>query len=183
MADIPDELTLARHDAAGMQTQKAELLSVYQEAYAERLDQPFFYPERFWKRLEGYASRDGFSLATGRVGGELAGFTLGETLPKGTGWWQDFKGDVDPELLQETGSRTFAINELMVRPAWRRRGYAKVLSAALLEGRPEERATLLVRAENRPAYTAYLSWGFRVIGQVQPFDDSPVYEAMVKELG
>jgi hypothetical protein len=42
--------------------------------------------------------------------------------------------------------------------------------------------TLLVRAENTPAYTAYLSWGFHVVGQMQPFDDSPLYEAMVKEL-
>ncbi len=66
--------------------------------------------------------------------------------------------------------------------AWRRRGYATLLSTALLDGRPEERATLLVRAENSPAYQAYLSWGFQVFGQIQPFDDSPVYAAMVKEL-
>lgn len=182
MPNAPNELTTKRHDADGMQAQKAELLAVYQEVYTERLSQPFFYPERFWHRLEGYAARDGFRLVTGRVGNELVGFTLGETLPAGSGWWRGFKGHVDPELLHETGSRTFAINELMVRRAWRRRGYAKALSDALLEGRTEDRATLLVRAENKPAYSAYLSWGFAVIGQVQPFDDSPVYEAMVKEL-
>jgi ribosomal protein S18 acetylase RimI-like enzyme len=70
----------------------------------------------------------------------------------------------------------------MVRPAWRRQGYARALSTALLDGRPEERATLLVRAENAPAYAAYKSWGFQPIGQVQPFDDSPLYEAMVRAL-
>jgi hypothetical protein len=42
--------------------------------------------------------------------------------------------------------------------------------------------TLLVRADNTPAYTAYLSRGFQVVGQMQPFDDSPLYEAMVKAL-
>jgi ribosomal protein S18 acetylase RimI-like enzyme len=177
-----DELAVELLDAAGLHNHKHELLDVYREAYAERLDQPFFTPERFWERLEGYAKRDGFRVVLGRLDDQVVGFTLGETLPAQTGWWRGFKGDADPELLLETGTRTFAINELMVRPAWRRRGYAKTLSAALLDGRPEERATLLVRAENTPAYSAYRSWGFQVIGQVQPFDDSPVYEAMLKPL-
>jgi ribosomal protein S18 acetylase RimI-like enzyme len=182
MTAAANKLRLARHDASGTQAQKAELLAVYQEVYAERLNRPFFHPDRFWQRLEGYASRGGFRLITGRVDDELVGFTLGETLPENSGWWRGFQGDVDPELLRETGERTFAINELMVRPAWRRCGYTKILSRALLEGRPEERALLLVRAENKPAYSAYLSWGFQVIGQVHLFDDSPVYEAMVKQL-
>lgn len=176
------QLSIERHNAEGMQRIKAELLRVYQEVYAERLSDPFFDPERFWQRLAGYASREGFELVTARQGDELIGFTLGETLPEGSTWWKGVKGDIDPTQLQETGRRTFAINELMVLPAWRRRGYAKLLSAALLDGRTEERATLLVRAENTSAYNAYLSWGFRVIGQIQPFEDSPVYEAMVKEL-
>jgi ribosomal protein S18 acetylase RimI-like enzyme len=182
MKTMSGELTIQRHDAEGMWRQKDELLAVYQEVYAERLSNPFFYPDRFWQRLEGYASREGFRLVTARLDGELIGFTLGEPLSANTGWWRGFKGDIDPELLHETGTRTFGINELQVRPAWRRRGYAKALSNALLEGRPEERATLLVRAENVPAYTAYQSWGFRTIGQVQPFDDSPLYEAMMREL-
>lgn len=119
---------------------------------------------------------------TGRVKGELVGFTLGSVLPAGSGWWRGFKGDVDPELLRETGTRTFGINELMVRPVWRRRGYARALSSSLLEGLPVERVTLLVRAENTAAYTAYISWGFSVIGQIQPFDDSPSYEAMIRDM-
>lgn len=183
MSTTFDGLAIERHNAADMRQRKDELLAVYEEVYAERLSDPFFHPERFWQRLEGYAARDGFRLVTGHVEGDLVGFTLGETLPKGSGWWHGFQGGVDLEMLRETGHRTFAINELMVRPAWRRRGYAKALSNALLEGCSEERATLLVRAENTPAYTAYLSWGFWVIGQIQPFDDSPVYEAMVRELG
>ena len=56
------------------------------------------------------------------------------------------------------------------------------MSEALLEDLRVKRVTLLVRAENTPAYTAYLSWGFRVVGQMQPFDDSPRYEAMMKVL-
>lgn len=118
---------------------------------------------------------------TGGVNGELVGFTLGGTLSPNTGWWRGLKSDVGPDFLRETGSRTFGINELMVRPAWRRRGYAKALSNALLEDLPVERASLLVRVENTAAFAAYKSWGFYVVGQMQPFDDSPVYEVMVKD--
>jgi ribosomal protein S18 acetylase RimI-like enzyme len=121
-------------------------------------------------------------LVTGRVKDELIGFTLGSVLPADLAWWRDFKGDVDPELLRETGTRTFGINELMVRPVWRRRGYVKALSNVLLEGLSAERATLLVRAENTAAYTAYQLWGFQTVGQMQPFDDSPLYEAMVRDM-
>jgi ribosomal protein S18 acetylase RimI-like enzyme len=177
-----NDLAVARHDGEGLREQRDEVLAVYQEAYADRLDNPFFYPERFWERIERGSHRDGFRLVTGSAQGELVGFTLGSVLPADTAWWRGFKGTADPDLVREDGSRTFGINELQVRPAWRRRGYAKAMSEALLEGLSVERVTLLVRAENTPARTAYLSWGFRVAGQMQPFEDSPLYEAMVKKL-
>lgn len=180
MTSRATDLVVARHDGKGLREQQDDILSVYREAYAERLDDPFFYPERFWERIEGSSYRADFRLVTGRVHGDLIGFTLGSVLPADTPWWRGFKGIPDPDLVRETGSRTFGINELQVRPAWRRRGYAKAMSEALLEDLPVERVTLLVRAGNTPAYTAYLSWGFRVVGKVQPFDDSPLYEAMVK---
>ena len=180
MKPPPAELTIQRHDDQGLREQKGEILSVYQEAYAERLHDPFFYPARFWERIKRGSIRAGFRLVTGYVRDELVGFTLGSVLPENSGWWRGFKGDVDPELLRETGTRTFGINELMVRPAWRRRGYATALSTTLLEDLPVERVTLLVRAENAAAYTAYQEWGFRTVGRMQPFDDSPVYEVMVR---
>jgi ribosomal protein S18 acetylase RimI-like enzyme len=178
----PAGLELERHDGQGLRDQQEEILTVYREVYAERLSDPFFYPARFWERVESGSFRDGFRLVTGRAEGELVGFTLGSILPANTAWWRGFKGDSNPDLFRETGSRTFGINELQVRPAWRRRGYAKAMSDALLEGLSVERATLLVRPENTAAYTAYKSWGFRTVGQMQPFDDSPLYEAMVKNL-
>jgi GNAT superfamily N-acetyltransferase len=122
------ELTIQRHGGHGLLEQEDELLAVYREVYAERLNDPFFYPARFWERLEGGSSRDGFRLVTGRINAELVGFTLGSVLPSDTGWWRGLTSNVDPELLRETGTRTFGINELQVRPAWRRRGYAKALS-------------------------------------------------------
>jgi ribosomal protein S18 acetylase RimI-like enzyme len=180
-ADDATGLVVTRHDGEGLRNQEDDILAVYREAYAERLDNPFFHPDRFWERIEQGSHRDGFRLVTGRVQDELVGFTLGSVLPADTAWWRGFKGTPDPDLVRETGSRTFGINELQVRPAWRRRGYAKAMSEELLDDLPVERVTLLVRAENTPAYNAYVSWGFRVIGQMQPFNDSPLYEAMVWE--
>lgn len=182
MTSRATDLVVARHDGKGLREQQDDILSVYREAYADRLDDPFFYPERFWERIERGSYRDGFRLVTGRVQNELVGFTLGSVLPTDTAWWRGFMGNPGPDLVRETGSRTFGINELQVRPAWRRRGYAKAMSNELLEGLPVERVALLVRAENMAAYNAYVSWDFHVVGQMQPFDDSPLYEAMIKEL-
>lgn len=60
-----------------------------------------------------------------------------------------------------------------------RHGYARIIHDALLSGRTEPLAYLLVRVGN-PARTAYESWGWRVIGQDQPFPDSPMMDEMAK---
>lgn len=177
-----EELVLARHDGQGLRAQREELLAVYQEIYAERLTDPFFAPDRFWTRMRSCSWIANFRLVTGRVDGELVCFTTGSVLPADTVWWQGFQGDADPNLFRETGSRTFGIYELQVRPEWRRRGFAKALTDELLAGWPVERATLWVRADNTAARTAYLSWGFRVVGAARPADDAPLYEVMVREL-
>jgi GNAT superfamily N-acetyltransferase len=175
-------LTLQDHDAAGMQELRKLLIAVYTEVYADLLTDPFFAPERYWQRLESYAKWPGFALVTGWLGDELIGYTLGYTLPQGTAWWRGFRGDAPPGALEEDGERTFAVTQLMVLPAHQRRGYAGQLHDALLAGRPEERATLLVKPDNIPARTAYLSWGWQRFGQLQPFDDAPVYESLMYRL-
>jgi GNAT superfamily N-acetyltransferase len=182
MVTTTPELTIEQWDAHGIREQRDELLAVYTEVYAERLGDPFFSPERYWERVEAYASRDGFSLVTGRLGDMLVGYAMGFTLPHGSGWWRGFRGEVDPELLTEDGRRTFALTYMMVRQAWQRRGYARALHDALLRDRAEQRAALLVIPDNVPARGAYLSWGWYVLGELQPFDDAPVYDAMVRKL-
>ena len=64
----------------------------------------------------------------------------------------------------------------------RRRGYARALHDAMLRDRSEERAALLVLPDNVPARTAYRAWGWYQLGELQPFDDAPIYEAMLLEL-
>jgi GNAT superfamily N-acetyltransferase len=182
MVAVAPELIIELCGADGLYRQRNEVLAVYAEANADRLDDPFYTVERYWARLEAYAARQGFSIATGRVDGQLTGYALGFTLPAGARWWTGFKGEVDPELLAEDGYRSFAFNELMVRPGWRRRGYARALHDALLGPRQESRATLLVRPDNLAARSAYLPWGWYKLGELQPFADAPVFDALVREL-
>ncbi len=182
MTSAVPALAIARYGAEGLQKERDALLAVYAEIYAARLDDPFFSLPRYWERLEAYGKRDGFALVTGRLDGDLIGYALGYTLPAGSGWWRGLRGDVDPAQLQEDGTRTFALTEIMVREGWRRRGYARTLHDALLAGRQEERATLLVLPDNVEARGAYLAWGWYQLGELQPFDDAPVYAAMVREL-
>ncbi|GAB3902348.1 GNAT family N-acetyltransferase [Kibdelosporangium lantanae] len=182
MTNTPPQLITRPHDAAGLHHHRDALLAVYRKVYADKLDNPFFTVDRFWERLERYGTNDGFSLITGHLEDELVGYTLGYTLARGARWWQGFRGDVNPGVLEEDGTRTFAINELMVLPAHRRQGYAHALHDALLADRPEQRATLLVRPDNIPARTAYLKWGWYILGKLQPFNDAPVYEALMLQL-
>lgn len=182
MNNAASELTIQHHDAAGLHEQRETVLAIYAEVYPQDLDDPFHSLPRYWERVEAYASRDGFGFVTGSVDGELIGYALGYPLPARSRWWEGIRGEVAPDLLAETGNRTFAINELMVRPGWRRRGYARELHDALLSNRPEQRATLLVRPDNTPAQAAYRSWGWSKLGELQPFPDAPVFDAMILDL-
>jgi ribosomal protein S18 acetylase RimI-like enzyme len=176
------ELLVVRCEAAGLYEHRDDLLDVYAEVYADRLDDPFFSLPRYWERLDAYAKRKGFSLVIGSIDGKIVGYALGYTLPEGSGWWQGLRGEIDPALLTEDGSRTFALTEIMVRADWRRLGHARRLHDSLLANRSEERATLLVLPDNIPARTAYLSWNWYKLGDLRPFDDAPTYEAMVLDL-
>lgn len=182
MATPAPTLTIAHGGASGINEERDTLLAVYAEVYAEQLYDPFFSLPRYWERLQAYSERRGFALVSGSIEGELVGYALGYTLLSGSGWWSGLRSSADPDEVYETGDRTFALNEIMVREAFRRRGYARMLHDALLGNRKEQRATLLVLPGNEPARTAYVSWGWRKLGDLRPFDDAPTYDAMVRDL-
>jgi GNAT superfamily N-acetyltransferase len=176
------ELDVASYGPAGLHEHREPLLAVYAEVYADRLGDPFFSLPRYWERLEGYAARDGFALVTGCIAEEMIGYTLGFTLPAGSRWWSGLVRPLDPAFTEEDGQRTFALTEIMVRERWRRQGHARTLHDALLHDRHEQRATLLVLPDNRPARSAYLAWDWRKMGEIKPFADAPVYDSMVRDL-
>lgn len=158
------------------------LVGVYAEVYADKLGDPFFTVDRFLERFRGHTAREGYALVTCHLGDDLIGYAYGLPLQADTRWWQGLRADAPDDMRRETGRRTFALNEIMVRAPWRRRGIARRLHDALLAGRSEERATLLVDPSNTPARTAYLRWGWTVLGSLQPFPDAPVYDAMTLDL-
>jgi GNAT superfamily N-acetyltransferase len=176
------ELVIAHHTADDVTALRDELLDAHADANAEFLHLPFFTVDAFWRRLQGYVRGPQFDLVAGRIAGQLIGYAFGSTLPADTGWWSAGLQDAsDPDATRETGNRTYAFREFLVRRAFQGRGHGHRIHDELLRGRSEERATLLVRPDN-PARDLYLRWGWVTIGRIKPGPEFPDYEAMVIRL-
>src|SRR5882757_3973938 len=158
------------------------VVPLYEASYEAELSDPFFSADRFVERLQNYMLAPGFSLAIAYHGDEPVGQAFGYPLPPESRWWEDMTPPPPPAYTAETGSRTFALNELMGTPTWQGRGVAHALHDSVLAARGEARATLLVRTDNASARTAYSRWGWRQVGMLQPFPDSPNLEVMVLPL-
>ena len=182
MADVKVD---TRHlDSDQADALREDLATVYEEAYEEKLDGAFRSRHGFLDRLHGYLQRPGFDLVAASADGEdLAGYIFGFPLAVQGGWWSGFLGAVPQDVAEATAAgRVFAISELMVRPAFRRRHIARVLHDELLTHRPEVFGTILVDPANTPAKTAYLSWGWQQIGEIKPFENSPTFLSLLKRL-
>ncbi|WP_405936236.1 GNAT family N-acetyltransferase [Streptomyces sp. NBC_00726] len=175
--------TFRRLDGAQADKNRELLADVYEEAYAEKLDGAFRSRDGFLDRLSAYVQRPGFELVQALDGDDLLGYIFGFAIaPTGT-WWGGFHGDVPADVLDLTkASKVFAISELMVRPQARRQGIARLLHDQLLAGRSEALGTILVDPNNTPARSAYYAWGWEKLGDIQPFENSPVFESLTKHL-
>jgi GNAT superfamily N-acetyltransferase len=69
------------------------------------------------------------------------------------------------DVTAEHPGRTFALTELLVRASWRRQGIGAALHDLILAGRPEERATAVVRPAAGAAQNAFRSWGWRKVAR------------------
>jgi ribosomal protein S18 acetylase RimI-like enzyme len=156
---------------------------IYASAYAEP---PYREgPEDVAEFCAGWPHRvaqPSFRLVVARLRGAPVGFTFGHQLTANTRWWNGLLDQVDEDVVTERPGRTFAVIELAVQNTFRRCGIGNELHAHLLAGLTEERATLLVRPDAIAARSAYLSWGYRPIGRLQPFANGPTYDAMIKEV-
>jgi ribosomal protein S18 acetylase RimI-like enzyme len=174
---------LRRYDAGQARQVFDALGRVYADTYADMLSDPFRSVPRFLQRLEEYASQPTFELVTASVGGDIAGYALGYSLAPGTEWWARVTPPLPPDFTEETaGGRTFVLEELMVRRPWRCQGIARALYREILSGRPEERATLLIRPGNDVAQAIAARWGWRKVGDQRPAPDAPVFDTFVREL-
>ncbi|MFJ4683874.1 N-acetyltransferase [Streptomyces sp. NPDC088789] len=150
------------------------------------MNQSFNAVDRFDERLSRYASRPGWEAVIAFDGDEPAGYVFGVPLAPGSLWWSTMHQAPTEEFTTETGSRTFAVNEVLVREAHRGtagRGASRALHEKLLAERTEARATLLVDpgSSGGRVKAVYESWGYRDIGPQQPFDDSPTFATMLRD--
>ncbi|MDX2819933.1 GNAT family N-acetyltransferase [Streptomyces ipomoeae] len=174
---------LVRYGIDQLDAIRPTLVSLYAEVYAADIDKdPFFSIERFTERLAGHASRPSWEAVVAYDGGEAAGYAYASALPEHTGWWAHMLKPLADDDVHETGQRTLALFELMVRTPWRGTGLAQHIHEELLAGRTEERVTLLVDPEHPKVKALYESWGYRDIGGQQPFPDAPVYATMLRPL-
>ncbi|MFD0688116.1 GNAT family N-acetyltransferase [Actinomadura fibrosa] len=179
----PPNLTFIRHDPAEtLDILTDVIVPVYVASHGDVIDRSFYNAERFAERVRGYAKAPAFELVVAHIDGAPVGQAFGYALPVNARWWTALTTATAEGFTDETGHRTFALNELMVTPEWQGQGVAHALHDALLGGRHEERATLLVREDNTSAQTAYARWGWKKIGKAQPFPDSPHFDAMIVDL-
>ncbi|KNE83335.1 GNAT family N-acetyltransferase [Streptomyces xinghaiensis] len=175
-------LTLSTYTRDHLEQIRPTLLDVYAVVYTEEIaSDPFFSMESFEKRLAGHTSWPGWTCVVGEVDGEPVGYAYGATVPPG-GWWHSLRTDVDPALTHEDGARSFGLFEIMVRAPWRGRGIAQGIHDELVNSRPEERAVLLVDSTHPRVRARYEEWGYSKAAQMQPALDSPLYDAMIRDL-
>jgi ribosomal protein S18 acetylase RimI-like enzyme len=176
--ELIDEPAFTRYDADHAQLIKDQLVAVFLDVYAGA--GPFYSEARFRRQLDGHMTVPGWSLVTAAADDEIVGYIYGFPLQPQSHWWDGMQTPVAEDFTAEDGHRTFALSELMVRSAWRRRGVAEALHEELVGGRPERRATLLVRPDNAPARAAYAKWGYRRVAELRPaWDDAPTFDVLV----
>lgn len=159
------------------------VLPLYAEVYAESpYNEGPVEIDDFIERWNSQIRTPGFRLVLAHLDRSIAGFSFGFPLAADTNWWNGQLDPVNKEITQEYPGRTFAIIELAVSAQYRRRGIGHNLHATLLQQRPEQRVTLLSRADAIPAQAAYSTWGYQTVGRVQPGNDAPIYIAMIRAL-
>jgi GNAT superfamily N-acetyltransferase len=125
----------------------------------------------------------GFVLAEARHGAYLVGYASGMPLRSSTSWWKDLTTPVPAEVTTEHPGRTFALNELLVRPSWRRQGIAGALHDLMLSSRPEQRATVAVPPGATPAQSAFRKWGWSKVARTRgTHPRSPVLDVLITAL-
>jgi len=167
-------ITCHRLDGRQAAAHGGELQAVHREVYGQAGQEEFAGRLRVWRRQQG------FVLAEARHGDYLVGFAAGMPLRPSTSWWKDLTTPLPAEVTTEHPGRTFALTELLVRAPWRRQGIAGSLHDLILDGRPEERATLAVPPGATAAQKAFRTWGWSRIARTRgPHHGPPVLDVLI----
>jgi ribosomal protein S18 acetylase RimI-like enzyme len=184
--DMTVEMTFQRMNAAAARDHRDLVADIHRDAYADRITagDSFASDLAFMDRFDAYTTRESFDLVFAHVPGpegEVAvGQAWGWALDARSRWWEGLEAEPEPGFTTETGRRTFALSEIMVRRGFTGRGVARALHDELLRPRPEERSTLLVRPDNTRAYAAYTRWGWRQVGRLRPgWPGAPLMDVLI----
>jgi len=180
---IKPELQITHYDAAGTLRLREPLTALYVKTHLDQQDNQFYSPAQFWERLEMlYAPGRDFGTVAGWLDDLMVGYAFGSPRDRAQDIWDEVRSALPDVPIPEQPEPVYIFREFAVDPRWQRHGFGRVLHDALLGDRPEQLAHLLVRPANIAARSAYLSWGWRKIGEIQPFPDAPTMDSMVLKL-
>jgi GNAT superfamily N-acetyltransferase len=111
----------------------------------------------------------------------MVGYAFGSPMGRPQQIWDMVRTSMPDISVSAAEEPVYFFREFAVDPSYQGKGYGRLLHDALLKTRPERLAHLLVRQDNA-AKNAYSRWGWHIVGQVQPFADAPVMDAMVRVL-
>ncbi|MEU6059689.1 GNAT family N-acetyltransferase [Streptomyces sp. NPDC047097] len=150
------------------------LIDIHGDAYADAMDNEF--NQRFPWFVDHWGGNPGFACVIAFHGEDPVAFAYGAPATPMREWWREHVRKAPED------TRTFSYSELAVRTEYRRIRAAELVTRALLERRDEDLVVLLVDTEHPRVQALYETWGFRKVGERQPFPDSPVYAVMLTEL-
>lgn len=169
-----DALELRHYGHDDLPEIRQTLIDVHADVHAANMADEF--RQKFPWFVDHWGGRQGFSCVIAYDDSEPAGFAYGAPDEEGRETWRDFVSPA-PEC-----TATFFLSELMVREKWRKTGLSQRLTAALMDSRNEALAMLFVDTEHPRVQALYESWGYRKVGERQPFPDSPRYAVMLADL-
>ncbi|WP_340385386.1 GNAT family N-acetyltransferase [Streptomyces sp. SS7] len=178
---MPTELALRHYGHSDAQTIREVLLDIHDEVYAGS-DDPLAGREAFARFVDHWSAHEEFACVLAYDGEQPVGYAYGAPLSPVTTWWAKVAPTLADTFVSETGDRTFALSELMVRTPWRGTGTARRIHDELLASRGEQRATLLVHKSHVNVVALYESWGYTSVGETVPFEGAPLLCVMVLPL-
>jgi ribosomal protein S18 acetylase RimI-like enzyme len=189
MTTQPPGLSLEHYNAEQTRRFRDVVEDIYGRSYIEAIasGDPFDSPAEFMRRFDSYTDprNSGFAYVLARVEGKPAGQIWGWSLPPNARWWTGLhldSGNLE-EFTAEDGTRTFGLSEIMVCAEYAGQGIAHALHDELLSSRTEQRASLLVEADNERAYARYRRWGWHKVGCLRPgWPDAPQFDVLIREL-
>ncbi|WP_165350409.1 GNAT family N-acetyltransferase [Xylanimonas protaetiae] len=154
-------LTLTRYDGADAAALSELVHGVYAEQYPPGPDFSQWRDGQ-WAR---HRSRAEFALCVAREGDDVAGLIWSYLGGPGQYWTDAVQESLAPGVGQEWLGGHLEIVELVVRPAFRRRGIAARLLGSAVASTSARRALLTVRDGALPARALYESLGFTPLGR------------------